>query len=353
MDVFISAQIGLPRMIKEAQSDTAEPRNLLDEDLSVNMVALSPSRPDTFETVPLYFRAKGRIVSVFGMICDLTTSMKPVSYVEFMRLDKMLDDAYQSVPQWLQIRPMSKSIMDDPKVIIDRLFVAVLFYYSKCVLHRAYMLPARADHRYKYSRTACTEYALKILELQSVVDQETRVGGRLYEVQWKISEIIRAAFLLATTILCVDLNQSWDRPLPEELERNQMIFSTLKTSYQIWIGSSSSSQEVQKVIEALRIVLGKFETSHAGKSTTDPQGDAVTEQSDITGLLPITNTPLTDSNLKGTDQNMTSNWPLEFPNMTMDDIDFVNDTLFGGIVQLTRQSRLGILRIRQGALMAC
>jgi hypothetical protein len=151
LDVFVSVQMGLPRMIRQSQCDTAEPRNLLDEDLSINMLELPPSRPDTSETVPLYFKAKGRIIYVFGMICDLTTSMKLEPYVEFMRLDKMLDDAYRSIPHWLHVRPMSKSIMDGPKLILDRLFVALLFHYSKCVLHRIYMLPARTDRRYMYS----------------------------------------------------------------------------------------------------------------------------------------------------------------------------------------------------------
>jgi hypothetical protein len=113
--------MGLPRMIRQSQCDTAEPRNLLDEDLSINMLELPLSRPDTSETVPLYFKAKGRIIYVFGMICDLTTSMKPEPYVEFMRLDKMLDESYRSIPQWLHVRPMSKSIMDGPKLILDRL----------------------------------------------------------------------------------------------------------------------------------------------------------------------------------------------------------------------------------------
>jgi hypothetical protein len=165
LDVVGSAQIGLPRMIEESQCDIAEPRNLLDEDFNANMAGLRRDRPNTFQRVTLYFTAKSRIGSIFGMICDLTTSTGPVPYVEFMRLDKMLDDAYQSIPQWLQTRPMSKSIMDDPEAIIRRFFVALLFHKSKCILHRTYMLPARTDRCYNYSRTACMDNALQLLEL--------------------------------------------------------------------------------------------------------------------------------------------------------------------------------------------
>lgn len=99
LDVVGSAQIGLPRMIEESQCDLAEPRNLLDEDFNANMAGLPRDRPNTFQTVTLYLTAKSRIVSIFGMICDLTTSTEPVPYVGFMRLDKMLDDAYRSIPQ--------------------------------------------------------------------------------------------------------------------------------------------------------------------------------------------------------------------------------------------------------------
>jgi hypothetical protein len=54
---------------------------------------------------------------------------------------------------------------------------------------------------------------------------------------------------------------------------------------------------------------------------------------------------------------MTSNWPLEFTDITMDDFDFVSYTLFdldcADIVRLTRRSRVGILRIRLGTMIAC
>jgi hypothetical protein len=211
-----------------------------------------------------------------------------------------------------------------------------------------------------YSRTACTKNALTILELQSVIDRETQVGGRLYDDQWRNLEIIKTAFLLGTTVLCVDLNQSQscsDEQLPEETERNQMVFSALNTSYGIWMRSSSSSQEAQKVIEALRIVLRKFETSRAKEPAAPRQQDVVSEQTDIAAPSPLANTPLSTSNFQGSVQNMTSNWPLEFPDITMDDFDFVSYTLFdldcADIVRLTRRSRVGILRIRLGTLIAC
>jgi hypothetical protein len=327
LDVVVSAQVGLPRMIKESQCDTASPRNLLDEDFNASMAYLPPARPDTFQTVTLYFTAKSRIVSIFGIICDLTTSTKPVPYVEFMRLDKMLDDAYQSIPQWLQTRAMSKSIMDDPEAIIRRFFVALLFHKSKCVLHRTYMLPARTDRRYNYSRKACMENALQILELQNVLDQETQVGGRLYQDRWKVSAVMKTDFLLATTILCVDLDQgqsSSGESLAEETETSQRVVSALNNSYLIWLRSSSSSREAQKAAEALRIVLGKAEMLSTRIPPGSPQQGAASQHIGTTASSSSPNTSLSNLNFRGSDATTTRNWPMEFPDMVMNDFDFVS-----------------------------
>ena len=76
LDLIASSQIGLPRMMKYWQSDTAEPRNLLDDDFDEDVTEL-PSRPNTDLTTLVYFVTKNKFLSVFGMISDLTTSTKP------------------------------------------------------------------------------------------------------------------------------------------------------------------------------------------------------------------------------------------------------------------------------------
>jgi len=264
LDVSSSAQVGLPRMIRASQPDTAEPRNLLDEDFDENVVDLSLHRPDTVQTPVQFLVAKNKLISIFGMISDLATSTRPPSHAEVMRLDRMLHDAYKAIPPGLHMRPMSKSIMDRADVILHRIYVTLLFHKAKCVLHRKYLLLARTDSRYTYSRTTCIEAALHILQCQCILNQEMQAGGRLYPDRWKVSSLVKQDFLLATTILCLDLDHhiaaEWslesrkDRPDTNTSER---VIQALNDSYQIWLRSSNSSREAQMAVEALRIVLGK------------------------------------------------------------------------------------------------
>lgn len=107
---------------------------------------------------------------------------------------------------------MSLSILDDSEAIIRRFFVAVLFHKSKCVLHRRYLSApntseSRRHDRYIYSRKACVEHSLKLLEIQKTLNGETRAGARLYAYRWKVSAVMQTDFLLGTTILCVSLDQ--------------------------------------------------------------------------------------------------------------------------------------------------
>ena len=187
LDLIASFQIGLPRMIKEEQSDTGEPQNFLDDEFDEGMIHLPAPRPDTDLTPMVYVVAKNKLFSVFGKISDLATSTQPPPYSEVMRLDKILNKPRLDIPPGLQLRPMAKSITDHPDVVMRRIYIALLFHKAQCVLHRKYLLSARHDYRYAYSRQACIEAALQILQHQSTLNQHTQPGGRLYRDRWKIS----------------------------------------------------------------------------------------------------------------------------------------------------------------------
>jgi hypothetical protein len=58
LKVFTSAQVGLPRMLKDFQYDTTEPRNLLDDDFYESMAELPDGMPDTVQTPLQFFVAK-------------------------------------------------------------------------------------------------------------------------------------------------------------------------------------------------------------------------------------------------------------------------------------------------------
>ena len=264
LDLLASTQIGLPRMIKESQTDAAEPRNLVDDDFDEDIEALPASRPDTDLTPMLYVIVKNRIMSVFGMISDLTTSKGIASYAEVMKLDKVLHEARDAIPPGLQMQPIAKSLLDNSTAVMRRIYLALTINKAQCILHRKYLVVAHSNSQYSYSRQSCVDAALQILQLQSILNQETQPGGRLYHDKWKVSSLVNHDFLLATTILCLDLDRDIARQAliqlrdsTEEKTRRDTIMQALHDSYKIWLQSSRSSREARKAAEALKIMLGK------------------------------------------------------------------------------------------------
>ena len=264
LDLMASTQIGLPRMIKESQTDAAEPRNLVDDDFDEDIDALPASRPDTDLTPMLYVIVKNRIVSVFGMISDLTTSKGIISYAEVMRLDKVLHEARDAIPPGLQMRSIAKSVLDNPTAVMRRIYLALIMSKAQCILHRKYLVAAHSNSQYSYSRKSCVDAALQMLQLQVTLSEETQPGGRLYHDKWKVSSLVNHDFLLATTILCLDLDRDIAmqasiqlRDSAKEQDRRDIIMQALHESYKIWLQSSRSSREARKAAEALKIMLGK------------------------------------------------------------------------------------------------
>ncbi|KAF4625058.1 hypothetical protein G7Y89_g13112 [Cudoniella acicularis] len=268
IDLATSHQLGLPRIVRESQADTADPRNLIDGDFEENTVELPPSRPDSDLTPMLYVIVKNRILSVYTQIVDLASAKNLGPYSEVLRLDRLLHDVHARTPPNLQVRSTKISITDQPEVVMRRLYLEIIFQAARCNLHRRYLPLARPDTPYMFSKQSCLEAALQLLQIQYTMDEETQPGGVLFEDRWKVSSIVNHDYLLGTTILCVYLDHSLkdgpSLPLSEgsaDREARQRVIIALQESYRIWLKSSNSSREAQKAAEALRIVLGKAKRS--------------------------------------------------------------------------------------------
>lgn len=260
LDITTSKAVGLPRMIRDGDADTTEARNLFDEDLDKNMVELPPSRPETVTTPILYLNIKGRLLSALSQIGDQSSFAKTVSYAEVMRLDKLLRDTQAGIPTVLQMRPLSNSINVSTDVIMQRMYLAIIGHSAYCTLHRKYLIPARTDSRYKYSRQACIDSAIELLNYQLLLHEETKPGGHLCEDRWKISAILNHDFLLASTILCLDLDYGIETKNAESNEdqiTRESVKIALLGSYNIWLTKCDESLEAQKACEAIRIIMGK------------------------------------------------------------------------------------------------
>lgn len=270
LDAVTSAQVGLPRMIREQETDAAEPKNLLDSDLSETMAVLPHPRPNTDITPVSFAIFMTRVLRLLGAIVDHVNSATPPSHSEVMSLDSRLLETHASLPPYLSMRSLGHSLTDDINIIIRRYALEVCFQKSRCVLHRKYLT------RYKYSRIAAVDAAMRLLEVQYEFHKATQPNGQLYREQWRPSALLNQDYILAAMILCFEL--TWDTNLKKntssinsrEEQTRQMSEATseieatwprekrmqaLQDSYIIWCESSAISALAAKAEEALRVML--------------------------------------------------------------------------------------------------
>jgi Fungal specific transcription factor domain len=262
IDLRLSSQMGLPRLLKSQQSDTAEPRNLLDSDLTEESIELPPSRPETEVTPVLYGLAKTRIDRIGALISDLIADVRAHHHQtlpEIMHLDTQLHQAEASLPIIFQWQPLNQSLTTPPQIVLHRLVCQLATQRLAISLHRRYLSASYAsDERYSYSRNACVQAAIKILEFQRIVYEEAQPDGLLYPMRRLRSSLMQSIFLLGMSVLSyyyaqVTKSATDDAPLDVNRER---VLDLLRDSYPMWVRESAMSYEAQKAVEHLRVVLG-------------------------------------------------------------------------------------------------
>jgi hypothetical protein len=250
-DILISSQMGMPRMISDWQCDTAEPRNLNDTDLDQDILELPASRPETEITTVLGTIARRRMLVALGTISDIAASVKPCDHTEIMRAEAKLHEAAASVPQPFKMKSMTASLADSPQVVMSRLFISHLFYKGQIMLHRRFAMTPTSinDASFAYSRNACLDACLAMLQIQYVLDEETRQGGRLDMMRWRVSSILNHQFLTATMILCSLLYR-------DQILQREEIMTVLRRTRAIW-RCNTVSEEARKAADAISIVLAR------------------------------------------------------------------------------------------------
>jgi hypothetical protein len=273
LDFSLSTQLGLPTLINASQTDTAEPRNLYDTDFEESTIELPQSRSENEVTPTLYVLAKLRLISVGLRVKDVATEPRNSSYSDVLELDRQIREARDALPSSLKWNDLSTSLNVSSQIIIQRIWLEVTIQQLTIVLHRKFLDFSRLHQNFRDSRTACLTAAMKILELQRLVDDETQVDGLLYQSRWKVSTAFSNDFLLATSILCYCLQSHTEKQkqqptTPENIVVEPLdldkVRSLLETSQEIWSRHCANSKEAQNVSAALRHVLG-----NAGVSTSN------------------------------------------------------------------------------------
>ncbi|KAL5449359.1 hypothetical protein PMIN05_001398 [Paraphaeosphaeria minitans] len=283
LDLMSSGQVGLPRMIHPAMTDTLEPRNLTDEDLEEDMVELPLSRPDTEFTPMLYTIIRNRLLGVFARIVDLVSASEPPTYREVLELDEILRDTYSNIPGALKRMDM-KDFDPFSEGAMSTVILAMTFLKALEILHRPFLFLAHGDSRYEYSRSACIDAALEILDIQDLLGDKSREKSSWgaqsvwWTSSWRLSSLMSHDFLLATTLLILDLDRDLANPMPvSQVPRERFksaqptrdeIVQALTKAYGFWARLGPKSREARRVAAAAKHVLGKAGISGFTPSST-------------------------------------------------------------------------------------
>ncbi|KAI1616551.1 hypothetical protein EDD36DRAFT_461432 [Exophiala viscosa] len=264
-DMFLALQLALPRMIVPSQYDTADPRNLTEDDLDSNLLELPPARPPSAKTNAQFHVDKKRLIEVIAEVADISSSIRPPPYTEIWRLDELLNNTYEFIaPTW---QPESVP-SDAPRasVGVRTIFLATLYLRGQIVLHQRYLGPGRTIPQYARSRKIGIEAALTLLQHQWTLYLETQVGGPLCRHGWKFLTILNPDFLYATAILCAELAQDLTSNVSVADTRSEgdRVFHSLSSAYIVWLHSNDATRAVKTIVAAVRDLLGKAQTAGYG-----------------------------------------------------------------------------------------
>ncbi|CAG8137049.1 unnamed protein product [Penicillium nalgiovense] len=273
-DTLVSNQMGMPRMISDWKWATTETRNLNDTDFDEQSIDLPPSRPLTEYTNSLWLIARRRILVALGIVPDLIDGIKPCSYADVMRVDGILQEGAASIPF------VDEALGDE----CDRLSAGH---------HVAIVLGSYDDDSMSYSRKACLDASLGMLNIQHMLDEETCPGGQLYTMGFRVTSIMNHQFLTATMVLCSMLCRG------KTLQREQEIRAALQISRSIWMRRSSTSKEATKAAETVSFVLAKAADGHKSNLSFSQDVSRDLQDNCQTNALLKNSAPVTGQPLEG------------------------------------------------------
>lgn len=201
-----------------------------------------------------------------------------------------------------------------------------VYHKAQCVLHRRYLARARDNPRFTYSRRTCIDSALELLRFQAILHDETKPAGRLRGIHNRVTSLTCTDFLLAATIVCLDLHHGlqlqaagrssgdtyvWGR------ERREESLAAIRRSKEIWDELRDETLEAWKASGMLGVMLGKLNLGFPGTENgggapafepqDEKQSAAMTLGLLSSGMSPMNNGPptFTDPGFKMPDTPLT------------------------------------------------
>jgi len=263
MDDMASFLVGFPRMMPAIYSDTMEPRNLHDWELSDDTNVLPPSRPLTEPTPATYLIAKGRLLRALGRITDFNNTPTLTSYNAVLDIDNSLYEAYQNFPPHMKVqggRGDLNAVRN--KSDITNLQLESMYHRGMCILHRRFIAKSRLDPQYTLSRDRSISSALAILDYQRVLEQS-----------WYNLSQTRQILTLAAMILFLELEHRRRGLEMDTSPASSALLQALEQSCALWEDAKSSCDEAWRIHQILVGMLSSFQTDvETGSSQTQAPG---------------------------------------------------------------------------------
>jgi hypothetical protein len=250
MDDLASFLVGFPRMMAAIYSDTKEPRNIHDWELTEETTVLPPSRPLTEPTSATYVIVKGRIAHALGRITDFNNLPSLGSYDTVLNLDKSLYESYQNIPPHIKVHQGKGELNSfNSQSGISGLQLESLYHKGMCTLHRKFVAKARLDPQYKLSRDRCLSSALAILDFQHLLGPP-----------WYKFSGVRQMLAFAAMILFLELERGRGSPDLNTPFDCAALLHALEKSCALWSEAKGSCEEAYGVYQILTGMLSSFQT---------------------------------------------------------------------------------------------
>lgn len=279
-DILFSFQAGVPPIVNDDDCDIRAPSNLFDEDFDEDSESLPPSRPYTDVTPMLQMAWKSKFIGLLKRVLRHSIAVKSTHYEDTLHLDQELRTAHADMPPALRMKPMRLSIADSPERIITRHNLEFTFLKSVIVLHRGYLTHDRSNPRYEYSRKACIDAAVRVLDLQFELDRAVKPGGLFADSAWFISDLTLHDFLLAAMVVSLDVyethNGCTSNPMTEEeIIAQTTKYEALEKSLSFWVSRSATSKDARRACNILKAMLSKVPRPCQGGGALLAEGSPV------------------------------------------------------------------------------
>ena len=238
MDFFTSTRVGLPRIIKDSQCDSKLPERAA-------------------EHTARFLNDRHAIIKVAAEIYDATEAGSP-SDTALTAFNGKIQRAMDSLPESLTRPPLELATSKSPGIILSRIFIDILQHKAIYLLHRRSFVSEFKGHENESSYKQCIDSALAILEHQKTISEETRPGGLLFSMRWKVENSLSHEFLQATMMMCFALSKFDETKTGLAItfaHKYGEMRDALGHAKGIWEENARHSKEAQKAVRVIQAVL--------------------------------------------------------------------------------------------------